>query len=106
MEAFMAKQETYYLVRFVRGVSLAYDVVKTQLLMMKPLPTVIAAYGDLLQHEHKFKYDEGRSTQLVALASYGRQGSQGNDNTVGRQAPNKEVQKEVKQGCFADIARK
>ncbi|CAL1365652.1 unnamed protein product [Linum trigynum] len=100
VEAFKAKQETDYLVRFVKGVNLAYDVVKTHLLMMKSLPTVVVAYGDLLQHGHKLKSDKGRNTQSVALASYGRQTNQGKGNNAGRQVPKQGSAKGGDTGLF------
>ncbi|CAN1810740.1 Polyphenol oxidase, chloroplastic [Linum perenne] len=53
--AFQEKQDTDYLIRFIRGLNSEYDVVKTQLLMMKPLPSVASAYDDILQHEEKLK---------------------------------------------------
>ncbi|CAN1779045.1 Retrovirus-related Pol polyprotein from transposon RE1 [Linum perenne] len=53
--AFQEKQDTDYLIRFLRGLNSDYDVVKTQLLMMEPLPSVTAAYDDVLQHEEKLK---------------------------------------------------
>ncbi|CAN1846773.1 hypothetical protein LINPERHAP1_LOCUS38335 [Linum perenne] len=55
VKAFQTKQDTDYLIRFLRGLNAEYDVVKTQLLMMKPLPSVTAAYDDALQHEEKLK---------------------------------------------------
>ncbi|CAN1852203.1 Retrovirus-related Pol polyprotein from transposon TNT 1-94 [Linum perenne] len=53
--AFQEKQDTDYLIRFLKGLNAEYDVVKTQLLMMKPLPSVAAAFDDVLQHEEKLK---------------------------------------------------
>ncbi|CAL1373136.1 unnamed protein product [Linum trigynum] len=82
--AFQTKQETDYLIRFLRGLNKEYEVVKTQLLMMKPLPTVTAAVDDLLLHEQKLKGDQTRSkhSQSVALA-VGNQS--GRDQYKGRQ---------------------
>ncbi|CAL1411282.1 unnamed protein product [Linum trigynum] len=68
---------------------------------MKPLPTVVAAYADLLQHEQKLRADKGKgSSQSVALAAYGNQsGQRPNAQGVGQnqmlnnrpvQRPNKE----------------
>ncbi|CAL1387235.1 unnamed protein product [Linum trigynum] len=75
--AFQTKQETDYLIRFLRGLNKEYEVVKTQLLMMKPLPTVTAAIDDLLLHEQKLKGDQTKSknSQSIALDvgnQYGR----------------------------------
>ncbi|CAN0842429.1 hypothetical protein LINGRAHAP2_LOCUS3597 [Linum grandiflorum] len=53
--AFQEKQDTDYLIRFLRGLNVEFDVIKTQLLMMKPLPSVTVAYDDVLQHEEKLK---------------------------------------------------
>ncbi|CAL1384087.1 unnamed protein product [Linum trigynum] len=55
--AFVQKEETDYLVRFPRGLNSEYDVIKTQLLLQKPLPNVPTAVDDLLQHEQKLKAD-------------------------------------------------
>ncbi|CAN1754083.1 Retrovirus-related Pol polyprotein from transposon TNT 1-94 [Linum perenne] len=55
VKAFQTKQDTDYLIRFLRGLNAEYDVVKTQLLMMKPLPSITSAYDDALQHEEKLK---------------------------------------------------
>ncbi|CAL1389135.1 unnamed protein product [Linum trigynum] len=43
VEAFKQKQETNYLIRFLKGLRSEFDVVHTQILMMKPLPTVEVA---------------------------------------------------------------
>ncbi|CAN1120211.1 hypothetical protein LINPERHAP2_LOCUS79, partial [Linum perenne] len=63
VEAFKSKQETDYLIRFLRGLNENFDVVKTQLLMMRPLPSVITAYNDELQHEEKLKSGSGRGKE-------------------------------------------
>ncbi|CAL1371003.1 unnamed protein product [Linum trigynum] len=74
VEAFKQKQEVEYLIRFLKGMRSECEVVHTQLLMMKPLPTVDASVNDLLQHEQKIKGDKGGGTkgvQTVALAVSG-----------------------------------
>ncbi|CAL1384176.1 unnamed protein product [Linum trigynum] len=73
VEAFKQKQETYYLIRFLKGLRPEFDVVHTQILMMKPLPTVEVAINDVLQHEQKLKADKSvtRGVQSVALAELG-----------------------------------
>ncbi|CAL1399683.1 unnamed protein product [Linum trigynum] len=53
--AYNLKQETNYLIRFLRGLNPEFEGVKKQLLMLKPLPTVANAVDDLLQHEQELK---------------------------------------------------
>ena len=53
--AFQTKQDTDYLIRFLRGLNNEYDTVKTQLLMMRPLPSITSAYDSALQHEEKLR---------------------------------------------------
>ncbi|CAL1404080.1 unnamed protein product [Linum trigynum] len=69
--AYNRKQETDYLIRFLRGLNPEYEGVKEQLLMLKPLPTVADAVDDLLQHEQELKANGsggGKKSQTVALA--------------------------------------
>ncbi|CAN1778901.1 Retrovirus-related Pol polyprotein from transposon RE1 [Linum perenne] len=68
VEAFKTKQENDYLIRFLRGLNENFDVVKTQLLMMRPLPSIITAYNDALQHEEKLKSGSGRGKESQAAA--------------------------------------
>ncbi|CAL1406372.1 unnamed protein product [Linum trigynum] len=85
--AFIQKQETDYLIKFLRGLNPAYDIVKTQLLMQKPLPSVSTAVDDLLQHEQKLKGDNvsgGKKSQTMVLAVEGEQGRDGNEGRQGR----------------------
>ncbi|CAL1404863.1 unnamed protein product [Linum trigynum] len=79
VEAFKQKQEVEYLIRFLKGLRSKYEIVHTQLLMMKPLPTVDSAVNDLLQHEQKIKGDKAGGTkgvQTVALAVTGNSSNQ------------------------------
>ncbi|CAL1408897.1 unnamed protein product [Linum trigynum] len=73
VKAFKQKQEVDYLIRFLKGLRPEFDVVHTQILMMKPLPTVEVAINDVLQHEQKLKADKGitRGVQTIALAVQG-----------------------------------
>ncbi|CAL1408913.1 unnamed protein product [Linum trigynum] len=69
--AYTERQETDYLIRFLRGLNPDYEVVKTQILMQKPLPSVYEVVDDLLQHEQKLKGEAGgnsKKSQSVALA--------------------------------------
>ncbi|CAL1383921.1 unnamed protein product [Linum trigynum] len=82
--AFVQKQETDYLIRFLRGLNPEYEVIKTQLLMQRPLPTVSTTIDDLLQHEQKLKSDVamgGKKGQNLALAVVGYNSR---DNTEAR----------------------
>ncbi|CAL1380287.1 unnamed protein product [Linum trigynum] len=65
VEAFKERQETEYLIKFIRGLRPEFDVVQTQLLMMKSLPSVQAAVDDILQHEQKLKSDKGYPNRSV-----------------------------------------
>ncbi|CAL1387899.1 unnamed protein product [Linum trigynum] len=68
--AYTERQETDYLIRFLRGLHPDYEIVKSQLLSRKPLPTVSEAVDDLLQYEQKLRVEShgGRRAQSVALA--------------------------------------
>ncbi|CAL1407369.1 unnamed protein product [Linum trigynum] len=84
VEAFRKKQNTDYLIWFLAGLNPEYDQIKTQLLLMKPLPTVVMAFDDLLQHEHKLKAEgshKKKTGQSVALAVGG-----GNSISTSRRA--------------------
>ncbi|CAL1400061.1 unnamed protein product [Linum trigynum] len=70
--AYNQKQETDYLIKFLRGLNPEFEGVKKQLLMLKPLPTVADAVDDLLQHEQELKANtsgSGKRSQTVALAT-------------------------------------
>ncbi|CAN1851581.1 hypothetical protein LINPERHAP1_LOCUS40246 [Linum perenne] len=70
--AFQEKQDTDYLIRFLRGLGPEYDVVKTQLLMMKPLPSINQAFNHALQHEDKIKgkvTTQGEQWQSLVFAA-------------------------------------
>ncbi|CAL1395389.1 unnamed protein product [Linum trigynum] len=87
VEAFERKQETDYLIRSLRGLNPDYEIIKKQLLMLKPLPTVTIAVDDLLQYEQELKARGGtKKGQSVALA-VGGEGTR--DNEVGDQGQGK-----------------
>ncbi|CAL1409881.1 unnamed protein product [Linum trigynum] len=114
VEAFKERQETEYLIKFLRGLRPEFDVVQTQLLMMKPLPSVQAAVDDILQHEQKIKSDKGHSTRnvlSVALAAQGDKqkgytsfepGNGGRDNAEGERKFCRYCKKEghLKEECY------
>ncbi|CAL1393241.1 unnamed protein product [Linum trigynum] len=74
VEAFKERHDTKHLIKFLHGLRPEFDVLETQLLMMKPLPSVEAVVDDILQHEQKLKSDKGHSNRgvpSVALAAQG-----------------------------------
>ena len=68
--AFQTKQDTDYLIRFLRGLNNEYDVVKTQLLMMRPLPSITSAYDSALQHEEKLRGGGAISKEAVHPSAF------------------------------------
>ncbi|CAL1359282.1 unnamed protein product [Linum trigynum] len=72
--AYTERQEADYLIRFLRGLNPDFEIIKTQLLSQKPLPTVSEAVDDLLLYEQKLKGEKGntgKKAQSVALAAGG-----------------------------------
>ncbi|CAI0559162.1 unnamed protein product [Linum tenue] len=70
--AYTERQEADYLIRFLRGLNPDFEIIKSQLLAQKPLPTVSEAVDDLLQYEQKLKAEKGsagKKAQSVALAA-------------------------------------
>ncbi|CAL1375244.1 unnamed protein product [Linum trigynum] len=82
--AYKQKLETDYLIKFLKGLKSDYDVIQSQILMLKPLPAVEVALDDVLQHEQKLQGDKGKSTrgiQSVALAAQGQSDQNKNLNS-------------------------
>ncbi|CAN1299601.1 hypothetical protein LINPERPRIM_LOCUS24263 [Linum perenne] len=65
----MLYQEQDYVIRFIRGLNDSFDVVRSQLLLMDPLPDVNTAFKFAVQLERQMKGAVPRSVDSVALAA-------------------------------------
>ncbi|CAN1329604.1 hypothetical protein LINPERPRIM_LOCUS34712 [Linum perenne] len=65
----MLYQEQDYVIRFIRGLNDSFDVVRSQLLLMDPLPDVNTAFKFAVQLERQMRGTIPRSVDSVALAA-------------------------------------
>ncbi|CAN1254135.1 Retrovirus-related Pol polyprotein from transposon RE2 [Linum perenne] len=62
-------QEQDYVIRFIRGLEDSFDVVRSQLLLMDPLPDINTVFKCAVQVERQMKGSVVRSIDSVALAT-------------------------------------
>ncbi|CAN1292939.1 Retrovirus-related Pol polyprotein from transposon RE1, partial [Linum perenne] len=65
----MLYQEQDYVIRFIRGLNDSFDVVRSQLLLMDPLPDVNTMFKFVVQLERQMRGAIPRSVDSVALAA-------------------------------------
>ncbi|CAN1150025.1 hypothetical protein LINPERHAP2_LOCUS17333 [Linum perenne] len=65
----MLYQEQDYVIRFIRGLNDAFDVVRSQLLLMDPLPDINTVFKCAVQVERQMKGPVNRSVDSIALAA-------------------------------------
>ncbi|CAN1192604.1 Retrovirus-related Pol polyprotein from transposon TNT 1-94 [Linum perenne] len=62
-------QEQDYVIRFIRGLNDSFDVVRSQLLLMDPLPDINTVFKSAVQMERQMRGSVVRSVESVALAT-------------------------------------
>ncbi|CAN1254590.1 hypothetical protein LINPERPRIM_LOCUS8701, partial [Linum perenne] len=62
-------QEQDYVIRFIRGLNDSFDVVRSQLLLMDPLPDINTVFKCAVQVERQMRGSVARSVDSVALAT-------------------------------------
>ena len=100
------EREDDCVIRFLRGLNDDYSQVRSQVMMMDPMPSIIKTFSMILQHEREFVSTSSSTQELVAFSVQSKEPHKPNNNPPTGSVKNANLGKSNRNNKFCEKCKK